>query len=147
MSGEIVGKSITLVELDLDAYRITQFEAARDGAPVARWTSRWGPNTTLLGEVPAPMPSGRAARVTHGVGNRSLWSWDAITPDLKNASAVALVRFNGLAGNEQIGIVLRGSGGDGTDTGYILRLQGGAGLNLVKRVVGVSTFPASTSSQ
>ncbi len=38
MSNEITGKSLTYVEADVDLYRITQFEAVREGVAVAGWT-------------------------------------------------------------------------------------------------------------
>ncbi len=119
MSSDIVGKSITLVELDLDAYRITQFEAAKVGQPVAYWTLRTGSDTTFVGYANAALPSGRGGRLAKTVGDATtVWGWQR-PPDLANVSTIALLRS--IAGTIDMRVVARHGAGT---TFYALRLDG-----------------------
>lgn len=143
MSGEIVGRSLTYVEADVDLYRLTQFEAARDGVAVANWAVQWNATTSMVGAISADMPSGRAARLQKAGGNRSAWTWNSV-PLIANVSAVALLRSQ-VASPINMGVTLRGSGGDGTDNLYLLRLSAGTTIDLFKTTAGAALLLATIS--
>lgn len=143
MSSEIVGKLLNYVETDLDRYRVTIFENEKVGASPVNWVETWNPTRLFQVVAVAGMPSGKAVRFQKATGNRSMNAWQP-AGGIRDVSVVALLQSIA-AGTTFMGIVVRGSGGDGTDTGYFCRLINDTSIEIAKLVGGATTTLASAS--
>ena len=145
MSTEITGKSVSLVELELDAWRGTQFEAIPlTGTTVPGWTKYWATtNVTLSGIEVSAFPSGRGIRVqkTFADNLQSFVGMNAM-PDVGDVSSIALIRTHSATSPTGAGIILRGTV-DASGSGYRCRFLNFASLELSKVVAGVATTVAT----
>ena len=137
---EIIGKSLTYGEFDLDVFRATQFETVRASKVVPNWTSVWDQHVSFRGIVDETMPSGRAMRVLKQVGtDNSLVKWD-LAPNIQDVSITAYQRNASGTANNFMSIGVRISGNDGSQNGYVLSLVPGSGLvRITKFRAGVPT--------
>ena len=111
-------KSVTLVEIDVDEYRITQFSGVASGQTPSGWSSSWAGSSTLTGVLDADYPSGRGVRITNTGSNRRLWRW-TLPSSFEDASAIIGVVGVPTVG-QRAGIALRASGSGGSESGYLL---------------------------
>jgi len=141
---EIVGKTLSYVEFDLDVFRATQFEAVRVGKAVADWTQIWDQHTRMVGVIDATMPSGRAVHLTkHTVSDTSLWKWN-IPPSIRDLSVLSCMKNQFNTTNSGLRVMVRASGNDDTENGYMMRMVTGTGLlTLVRFRNGAATTIAS----
>lgn len=146
MSQEITGRAVTLVEVDLDAYRITQFEAAQAAVAISSWTKYWTTtNLTALGVVNSNMPSGLGLEVSRTIAaaNPGFVGWTT-APAIADTSAVTLLRMTN-AGPIGGGLVVRGTQTTaGTAAGYVCYLlddhSASQRLVIAKIAAGVETI-------
>jgi hypothetical protein len=108
-------------EVDLDLYRITRFETAQHLVAVPNWTFSWNSSYTFEGVANANLPSGLGGRFIKSTGNPTLLRW-TFPPSLQDLSTVIMFRPQVMP--RTLGLIARGSGGDGTHTGYLARLTG-----------------------
>lgn len=121
-------ESITVVEIDVDEYRLTQFETTVASASPDRWASVWGGSSALVGVASVSYPSGKGLRITNTGAARRLWRW-TLPSNFADASAVMGVIGVPTVG-ERAGIVLRGAGSGASGSGYIALLEDNATLTV-----------------
>lgn len=145
-TSEIVGRSLTYVEMDLDVFRATQFEAVRAGEDVANWSRVWDQHSNMRGVIDPSMPSGRAARLTkHTVSDTSFWRWN-LAPNIQDVSALAYMVNDFNSANSTLRVFVRGAGNDDNETGYMLRMAVNTGLISISRFLnGVATGLATVA--
>lgn len=139
----VTGKSIQLVEVDLDAYRATQFELDKPYEDVSGWTKRWNTDCELVCVAAEDGLKGKVAefRVT-GSAAPYFFSMNK-APDIRDASALA--RFKPVTADAICGVVLRGSGDSNTPVGYQCSIKNGDTIEIVKRTSGGSSTLATAS--
>lgn len=125
MSSEIVGKIVELVEMDLDKFNITRFEATTVNQTPPNWVDQWVQGgMTFTASEDANAPSGRSGRILVYTATNNLFTW-TLPGDLTNTSTVTLLRFNNInsLGITEAGVVLRASGQAPFETGYLALLR------------------------
>ncbi|MCV0371070.1 hypothetical protein [Filomicrobium sp.] len=137
------GKALTVVELDVDIYRLTQFETERVGVAPSRFTSQWGPNATVDIVTDDAMPTGKALALENtGAQDLIAWQWTR-PPAMSQAEVRALFRVPSQGSPEVFGtpgIVVRGSGAESTEGGYLVAFIGdGTEIGIYKIVGGTPT--------
>lgn len=148
MANEVVGNSITLVEIDQDEYRATQFEAVTPySSEIADWVQQWGGESLIRGMAHSTFPSGRGIQLVQpGSGPPSLWAWQ-VPSAIRDISVLAKLRWESAPNSIAMGVLVRGRGSGGGEDGYILKLVGGSSqtLEILKLRNGSLTLLASAS--
>lgn len=133
-----IGRIVQVVELDIDYYRATQFEAAQIGNPVDNWTSRWDSGASLEAIMDADLPSGKGGQLKISSANPGFYlaSWDPAGDSMINTSALTCVKVRDVGVNT--GILLRGDGSPALNTkrGYECSIISGDTLRFVKHTTG-----------
>lgn len=138
-------QALTYLEVDVDYFRITRFELERSGSAIAAWTSMWTPDVPFTCVTPGDVVGTKAARMAHGpsTSGAAFWrptNWSAFL----DVSVVAgFIRRNSAA---NIGLVTRGNGGLGTQTGYVLTISPSGTLVISRILAGSSSTLLSTTS-
>lgn len=145
MSSEITGRVLSVVELDLDKYRITRFEAVQDGQAPANWQSTWDSGATLTAELDANFPSGKGVRLVSYGSNHNFFRYDS-AGTYGDCSALALLRMRYPLPDSNAGIVLRGRGGAyASQNGYVCLILNGTLLQFYRILNGASQLLQSTT--
>ena len=119
---EITGKSLTYCEIDVDVFRATQFEAVRVGETVENWSQQWDQASHMVGAFDSLFPSGRVAKITHsGANDFSFWRWD-VPPSIQDISVLTYQRNTVNDAGSVLALIIRGSGNDGSENGYVLQI-------------------------
>ena len=150
--GNVTGLSFDEpLRLDLaaatDDFSTDTVSAAPDG-----WSSQWDANTAATVAAVAALPQGQGPLFTKSVGTGdAFWSWDD-GDSLADAEILALIRPHADSGDTSnaVGLVLRGSGGSGTQTGYRAVLNSNSAgaqdkIEISKWVGGSFTFLANAT--
>ena len=131
-----IGKAITLVELDVDLFRSTQFELGVVGEEPANWMSLWASNVALEVVELADSPSGKAMQLTRTGGDAlSMATW-TLVPNLTDVSIVARLRDNISGTVNSLSVVARA---DDASSGYRLQLGPPYTLSIIRSDLGVET--------
>lgn len=138
------GKSITIFEVDVDLYRLTQFEHNKTDQPAPNFTSKWSSQGSLVGKAVPEFPTGMGIRLANSGSDALIAFQWAIPPDMSQTRSRALFRVpsaSPVLGDP--GIVLRGSGSSGNESGYIVAL-GGINSNGQGTLVSISRVVAGS---
>lgn len=119
----ITGKSVQIVEMDLDVYRATQFERDNPYEDIQGWTNEWEQDTMMTCMTDEDAPSGKVAHVVaHSELVQHFWSFNR-APLIRDASAI--VGFKVETTNTDFGIILRGEGDYQHELGFLCNIRDG----------------------
>lgn len=125
----------------------TTFSEYTTGVQPSDWTARWATsgNTWAVREK-AGDTGGKSLEHTITTTARRLLSWDDIDVDADrdNSEVLLRIRANAIVA-DQFGVVIRGSGSEGSETGYICHIASPADLRISRIVAGTITSIANVS--
>lgn len=150
--GNVTGLTLdTPLRLQLSTLS-TDFADDTPAAPPEDWSSQWAGNTTANVTAQASLPSGKGPLLAKSSANGdAFWAWGGVA-DAADVELLALIRPNADSGDTSnaIGLVLRGAGANGTQTGYRAVLNSNSAgakdrIEIGKWVSGAFTFLANAA--
>lgn len=133
------------------------FGSDTTGAAPTGWTVRWtSTGATWLVRADAPSTAGKYLEFARTTTARRLLSWDTVDSDSNRDNAEIFARWRcdaGISSSSQFYLVLRGSGGAGTEGGYVFYNVSDTSVGIFRivsggvTVVGTVTVPTLVNSR
>lgn len=135
----------------------TSFGSDTVSSPPTGWTVRWtSTGATWLVRADAPSTAGKYLEFARTTTARRLLSWDTVDSDSNRDNAEIFTRWlsgGGISSSSQFYLILRGSGGAGTEGGYVFYNASDTSVGIFKivsgtvTVIGTVTVPTLVNSR
>jgi uncharacterized phage protein (TIGR02218 family) len=135
----------------------TSFGSDTAGVAPVGWTSRWtSTGATWLVRADAPSTAGKYLEFARTTTARRLLSWDTVDGDANRDNAEIFARWRcdaGITSSSQFYLILRGSGGAGTEGGYVFYNASDTSVGIFRivsggvTVIGTVTVPTMVNGR